>query len=83
MKQGEYILLPSDTRLTETGVIYEKKRGNNIPLRTYKIVNIYWEYCEYPFPHSVQRIELKKRSGKIGYIKYMETVKEILSTLTT
>lgn len=80
MKQGEFILLPSNTRLTETGVKHEIGKGNKIPLSKYKVMAIYWEDVYYPYPHSVKRIELKKGAGKT-YIKYAETVSEILSVL--
>jgi hypothetical protein len=81
MKIGEYIELPKNISLTEIGVKHEKQRGNNIPLSKYKILNIYWEQCEYPHPHSCKRIELKKDKSKITNIKYAETVESILLNL--
>jgi hypothetical protein len=82
MKIGEHILLPKDSSLTETGIKHQKKLGNNIPLSKYKILNMYWEQCQHPYPHSCKRIELKKGTGKT-YIKYLETVESILITLNT
>ena len=80
MKENTILLLPSDRGLTETGVKNEMIRGNNIPLSKYKIINIFWEQCDYPYPHSTQRIELRKGSG-IRHIRYMESVQDILSLL--
>lgn len=80
MKQGDTILLPTENRLTVIGVQHEKKRGNYIPLSKYKVMGIYWEEVYYPYPHSVKRIELKKGSGNT-YIKYMETVTELLTAI--
>ncbi len=80
MKQGDTILLPTENILTVIGVQHEKEKGKHIPLSKYKIMGIYWEEVYYPYPHSVKRIELKKGASKT-YIKYAETVENILSAL--
>jgi len=83
MKIGEYIELPKNISLTGIGVKHEKQRGNNIPLSKYKILNIFWEECQYPNPHNSKRIELKKDKSKITYVKYAETIESILLNLNT
>jgi hypothetical protein len=81
MELGQYILLPKNTALTVTGIQHEKKKGRDIQLSKYKVLNIYWEECYYPYPHSHKRIELKKETGKVIYVKYLESVQEILLEL--
>ena len=81
MKNNEMILFPSDTRLTVSVILKEKQMGINIQLSNYIVKDVYWEEVYYPYPHSSQRILLKKKSGNITYNKYMETVIEILKAI--
>ena len=77
MEKGDTIILPKDNRLTKIGVESKMKAGEFVPLSKYKVLNVFWEEVYYPYPHSTQRIELKKGAG-LNHICYMETVKNIM-----
>ena len=71
IKEGDILLLPKDSTLTPFGL---EKEMPNVELVEYRVIELYSE-------EGVDRIVLKRMSGKIHYIRYLEDVMKMLETI--